>query len=164
MAQPADPTTATGSHHKPKASMRSLAALLTAVTACIAAVTAFIRASDESVTKSSYDTLSQGIAEVDNKCRRDREDLISLRSYVDGYLRTPMAVATTPELSGQGTADAGAPAPIPIRPFVAPPHPTHPAASAAPPPTPPPPTAFAAPAAPWKAPDFSTVQKNAKGD
>jgi len=163
MVQPAIPPTV--SARKPKASLRSLAALLTAITACIAAITAFIRASDESVTKSSYDTLSQGIAVVDNKCMHDREDLISLRAYVDGYLHAPMSVAAPPA-AAQNQAEQDAAAPIaPAKPFVPTTHGPHPFAGAAPPPpAPPPPTAFAAPSAPWKAPDFDTIQRKARGD
>ena len=137
--------------------IRAIVTLLVAIGGVIGAVTALIRAADESLPRESYKTLADGIAQVQTKCDQqhiqDHEELVSMRSYLDGYLRgqAPAAPSSptlapdagaSPSAKSTTTPTTAAKAPPVVPTFVAP-----------------------APPAPWKAPDFDSVQrKAAKGD
>jgi hypothetical protein len=160
-----------------KASLRSLAALVVACTGAIGAIAALVRPADQSVTKASYETLSEGIADVDKRCSEQvtrieyecREENVALRSYVAGFTHAPMAgeISTTTAVAPSRPkhpapwASASVP-PIPM----AIPTGDRPAADAAmgtvfvPTPAPAPPAA----ATGWKAPQFDAVQKRAKAE
>jgi len=157
-----------GKGKRTSGSLRSLVALLVAIGGVIGALTALLRAFDESVTKESYKTLVGGIGDVQNKCEQehaqDREEIVAMRSYLDGFINgrsaslvlpspspSPSPRLTLPTTVPKSATDAGAAgAASPAATiFVAPPPPAAPAAP---------------PAAPWKAPDFDTVQRKARAD
>jgi len=172
MVQPVQPEPANDDHtehdgrrHKPKASIRSLTALIVAITGVAGAITALVRPADQSITKASYQTLSEGIAEVDNRCSaqiaRVQFENVSLRSYVDGFTRATLnQTAGTPATTlspakpttQRPTAESGASPAAPSPPaavmttFVPAPVPATP------------------PTSPWKAPEFDAVQKRARSN
>ncbi len=139
-------------------SIRAIVTLLVAVAGVIGAVTALIRAADESLPRESYKTLADGIAQVQTKCDQqhiqDHEELVSMRSYLDGYLRGQVPAApSSPTLAPDAGASSSAKSTTTSTATVAKSPPVIPT--------------FVAPAppAPWKAPDFDSVQrKAAKGD
>jgi len=149
-----------------KGSMRSLTTLIVAITGVIGAVTALVRPADQSVTKASYQTLAEGIAEVDNRCTSQivriqyecNAQNESLRAYVDGFTRgqvpppEPASVFPKPPRvvpTALPTPGAPAPSPPPASPSPSPPAAPQ-ATSAAPVPT-----------GTWKAPGFDAVEKRA---
>lgn len=134
--------------------IRAVVTLLVALAGVIGSVTALIRAADESLPRESYKTLADGIAQVQTKCDQqhiqDHEELVSMRSYLDGYLRGQAPAApSSPTLA----PDAGAPSSTKST--------TAPTATVVKPPPVVPTFLAPAPPAPWKAPDFDSVQRKA---
>jgi len=60
---------------------------ITAAAALLASVGALAKPQDHSVTKSAYDTLSVGIKQVADEQRRDHDDVVALRGYLEGLTR-----------------------------------------------------------------------------
>ena len=102
--------------------LRSMAAVITALAALLAALGAFLKTFDHGVSKNVYDTLSESIVKLSDQQRRTQEDVAMLRGYLDGLSRAPMpatpitssASASPPPTSATATViltpiDAGAP-------------------------------------------------------
>ena len=60
--------------------------LLTALAAVLVALAALLRPQDHTVTKNSYETTAQGIAKVEDEIRKNHEDIVALRSYIEGVM------------------------------------------------------------------------------
>jgi hypothetical protein len=127
---------------------------------------ALFKPADVSVTKTSYETLADGITKLTEQMQRNHEDVVALRSYVDGVMRGPVPVPTATAYYDAGVAisDAGRPATFLTS------VPTTSVSVAIPSPAPFPATAYVDPKPPplhpnppaWKPPAFSDVQQRAK--
>jgi hypothetical protein len=141
--------------------------LLTAMAALIAAMAAFFRPQDHTVTKNSYEATTAGIAKLEEEIKKNHEDIVTLRGYIDGALRQP---------ASESMAE---PTPAALAPAIASHKPRRRLGGASLPPPPPPPAGASmdqtsAPAlaealpplppihdqpAPWKAPAFDAIMK-----
>lgn len=134
--------------------------LLTALAALIAAMAALFKPQDHKVAKNTYEATSAGITKLEEQIKKNHEDIVTLRGYIDGVLRQNLSaepveqpleapapaptlrrITRTPAGIGYGRA-AGAAAPAP--------------ASAAPISLPPLPPVHDQPT-PWKAPTFDAL-------
>jgi hypothetical protein len=121
---------------------KSWVAVLTALAALIAAVSAFMKTLDHGVTESAYNTLSDSIVKLSDRQQKTTEDIAMLRGYLDGLSRSPMPSAAPMPTGETATVtltviDAGAPRDAGrVRP---------------------PPPAVAPPAAPVKPPSFAAA-------
>ncbi len=70
--------------------IRSLAALVLAATSLLATLGTFIKTCDHSVTENAYETLSQGIQKAQDDQRQNHEDIVAIRSYLEGLSRAPL--------------------------------------------------------------------------
>jgi len=93
--------------------LKSLAALLTAGTALLAALGAFLKTFDHGVTESAYNTLSESIVKLSDQQRRTQEDVAMLRGYLDGLSHAPLAATGSGAAPPPPIVDAGAPHPPP---------------------------------------------------
>lgn len=83
------------------ARMKSMAVLLTAVTALVAALGTMFKPPDLTATKSGYEELRQSVKELNKATDQNHDDLVTLRAYLEGYananrangLGVPSAVA-----------------------------------------------------------------------
>ena len=73
--------------------LRSLAALILASTSLLATLGTFIKTCDHSVTQNAYETLSQGIQKAQDDQRQNHEDIVAIRSYLEGLSRAPMSAS-----------------------------------------------------------------------
>ena len=71
--------------------LKSTAAVLTALAALIAATGAFLKTFDHGVTESAYNTLSESIVKLSDQEQKTQQDVASIRGYLDGLSRAPMA-------------------------------------------------------------------------
>ena len=95
--------------------LKPYAGILTAVAALLAALGAFLKTFDHSVTKDAYEALSLEIVKLGEEEQRTQTDLANLRGYLDGISRAPLAAIATPSLSSSpAPADAGA---VAVHPF-----------------------------------------------
>ena len=101
--------------------LKPYAGILTAVAALLAALGAFLKTFDHSVTKDAYEALSLEIVKLGEEEQRTQTDLANLRGYLDGISRAPLAAIATPSPSSSPSsspapapADAGA---VAIHPF-----------------------------------------------
>ena len=99
---------------------------ITAAAALLASVGALAKPQDHSVTKSAYDTLSVGIKQVADEQRRDHDDVVALRGYLEGLTREKVIlspavtdVAKPPESSHRRSGGARRPAAVMVSPVVA---------------------------------------------
>jgi hypothetical protein len=79
---------------------------IAAAAALVTALGAFFKPPDHSVTKTAYETLSSGIKDLSDEQKRDHEDLVRLRGYMDGLTR-----AGVPSLEAPPPAAPQEPAP-----------------------------------------------------
>jgi len=68
---------------------------ITATAALLASVGALAKPQDHSVTKTAYDTLSSGIKEISDEQRRDHDDVVALRGYLEGLTREKVILSPT---------------------------------------------------------------------
>jgi hypothetical protein len=109
-------------HDEPKKKdrLKSMASLLTAIAALLAAGGAFIKTFDHSITENAYNTLSKQIGDLSDEQQKNHEDLVKLQGYLDGVARAPLVpVPTTSATVATTSVDAGAPVPT-LRPLVRP--------------------------------------------
>ena len=90
------------------AKLRQVSHLITSVVALLAAVGAFLKTCDHSVTENSYNTLSETIKSLNEGQQKNHDDIVALHGYLDGL--THASLAQTPVASAV-PADSGAPAP-----------------------------------------------------
>ncbi len=80
--------------------------LLTALAAVLVALAALLRPQDHTVTKNSYEATTAGIAKVEDEIRKNHEDIVALRSYIDGVMHQSVSLPTE-------AAPAASPSPSP---------------------------------------------------
>jgi len=66
---------------------------ITATAALLASVGALAKPQDHSVTKTAYDTLSSGIKEISDEQKRDHDDVVALRGYLEGLTREKITLS-----------------------------------------------------------------------
>ena len=88
-------------------------ALITSVPALVTSIAAFRRPADTAPAKAVYEQLAKDVRELSDQNRRNHEDLVAMRNYLDGYLRGTRKPRVRPDKDGDGIpeADAGAPTP-----------------------------------------------------
>lgn len=67
--------------------IKSIAVLVTAVAGLVTAVASHLKPRDDSATKASYDALSDELKKLSEETGKQHDDLVSLKSYFDGYMR-----------------------------------------------------------------------------
>jgi hypothetical protein len=70
------------------AKARSAALVITAVAGLVAAIAANMKPRDDSATKAGYEELSQQIKEVSRENGKLHDDMVVLKAYIDGYMRS----------------------------------------------------------------------------
>jgi outer membrane murein-binding lipoprotein Lpp len=99
---------------EPTSRLKSLTALVIAITALVAACSSFFKPRDDRATQESYDTLAQEIKALNAENQRQHDDLVAMRAYIDGVVHgdvpaTRTADAGADAASAATSADAGAP-------------------------------------------------------
>lgn len=89
--------------------VKALIHLITSITALIAALGAFLKTCDHSMTENSYNTLSESIKTITENQQKTHDDLVALHGYLDGLTHAPLVPATALATSAP-TVDAGGPA------------------------------------------------------
>jgi len=82
---------------------------IAAVAALITAMGAFFKPQDHSVTKTAYDTLSASITQIAEGQKRDHDDVVALRGYLDGLTRAGVPQSPAPIASSAEPAAPAAP-------------------------------------------------------
>ena len=87
--------------------LKSIVALVIAITSAITALSALTKPRDDRATQQSYEAVTAAIKELNEENQRQHDDLLSLRVYLDGYVRGNVQSAA---FVGAGAAqpDAGA--------------------------------------------------------
>jgi hypothetical protein len=84
--------------------------------ALLVAAAAILKPQDHSTARASYDELKKAVDENSQNDRRNHEDLVALRNYMDGYLKGAGAATSLPSSmpvpSTSGSARAIPPAPV----------------------------------------------------
>lgn len=84
--------------------------LVTALTALVAAIGAAFKPQDQTSTKMSYETLAKAVQEASAATARNHDDLVALRSYLEGYMEAqqPKKISAPPEpVAGIGLGSFG---------------------------------------------------------
>jgi hypothetical protein len=91
---------------------KNLIHVITSVTALVAALGAFMKTCDHTLTRNAYNTLSESISKIEDEQKKNHEDLLKLQAYLDGMARAPIT-STSVTSTTASTVDAGAPVPSP---------------------------------------------------
>lgn len=98
-------------------SLKHVAAIATAVAAIVTSLVALLREPQEPKARSSYETLSKKVEELQTAQKQQHDDTVALRGYLEGYLkslresqRTLAETAPVPSVSARPLVrvDAGA--------------------------------------------------------
>jgi hypothetical protein len=68
--------------------LKHIAAIATAVGAVVASVVALLREHPEPKAEKSYDVLAEKVVELQEASRKHHEDVVAMRSYLEGYLKS----------------------------------------------------------------------------
>jgi hypothetical protein len=83
-----------------KSHIKEWVTLVTALTALVAGIGAIAKPQDQTSTKASYEVLSKAIQDNSTATARNHDDLVALRSYLEGYTqaqaRRPVAPLVAP--------------------------------------------------------------------
>ena len=71
--------------------LRSGAVFLASGAGLLASLGALLKTCDHSVTESAYNTLSESIVKLSDQEQKTQQDVASIRGYLDGLSRAPMA-------------------------------------------------------------------------
>lgn len=122
------------------AKTKGVALVITAIAGLATAVGAHLKPRDDTATKATYDTLSSELKTLSEENGKLHDDLVSLKAYVDGYMRASTLPVTVVTPKAGSTA-----APVVVTPPPAPPSPPAPDLSPRPKQADPPPFANVAP-------------------
>jgi hypothetical protein len=68
--------------------LKHVAAIATAVGAVVASVVALLREHPEPKAEKSYEVLAEKVVELQEASKKQREDVVAMRSYLEGYLKS----------------------------------------------------------------------------
>lgn len=68
--------------------LKEVGTIATAVAAVVTSVVALVREHPEPKAEKSYDVLQEKVVELQASSKKQHEDLLELRGYLDGYLRS----------------------------------------------------------------------------
>jgi hypothetical protein len=97
-------------------SFRAAAALITSIAGLIVAIGAIAKPRDDSATRESYETLSKAVKDLGAESERQHDDLVSLRAYLDGFLRGAGSPVTRPMPAPSASGVSASPGAAAIRP------------------------------------------------
>jgi hypothetical protein len=90
------------------ARIKSLATLIASITGLVVATSAMLKPRDDRATQQSYETLAREMKELNEDNQQQHDDLVSMRAYLDGYLRGTVPLDTRIVMADAGAPDAQA--------------------------------------------------------
>jgi hypothetical protein len=97
----------TAGHHKDKGyKLKEVVTFMTALAALLAAIGAFWKTFDHSVTEGTYKTTTDLIVKLDERQQKSEADIAGIRGYLDGLSHAPITIPV-PNVGGGGMGGSG---------------------------------------------------------
>lgn len=108
-------------HARLMARLKAIGQIVASVTALVVAVSALFKPRDDRATQEGYETLAAMVRQVSDDARRNHDDLVALKAYVDGRASHEVTVTAADAGAGDsGVVLTSAATPVVLVPLVRP--------------------------------------------